>query len=138
MVHNNTYKPRSVSLSGRYGTNQTNLIRAPVSYRSCSPAIGREAQLPSVQPSAPPLACPSAAAASPHPPRELPPRSLRASASPCATVHGLPVRNRPTSMRSLPMRDHPPPPTRALSASPPPFASTAPPPTSSRRVASHG
>jgi hypothetical protein len=32
------------------------------------------------------LACPSAAAASPHPPCELPPRSLRASASPCATV----------------------------------------------------
>jgi hypothetical protein len=103
MVHNNTYKSRSVSLSGRYGTNQTNPIPAPLSYRSCSPTIGHAAQLPSVQPSAPPLACPSAVAASPHPPRELPrvhsvcrpPRAQPSPHSSCATVPALPVRNYP-------------------------------------------
>lgn len=35
MIYNNTYKLHCVS--GRYGTNQTNLIVAPVSYRFVRP-----------------------------------------------------------------------------------------------------
>jgi hypothetical protein len=50
----------------------------------------------------------------PTSPCELPPRSLCASASPCATVPALPVRNRPTSVRSLPTLT--PPPHHALSS----------------------
>jgi hypothetical protein len=158
MIHNNAYKPRSVSFNDRYGTNQTNPIPVQPSNSTCGPAaqrpssstcgpvsIASAAQPPPRQnnilqlqrPATPPLfnarhnhnglllphrrtppphrsatstvptpactadpqtaprhrllrnldlACPSASAASPHPPRELPPRSLRASASPCATV----------------------------------------------------
>jgi hypothetical protein len=104
MVHNNTYKPRSVSLSDRYGTNQTNPIRAPVSCHSCSPAIVRAAQLPSVQPSCPapllslvrlqplPPHIPHASCPRVHsvrrPPRVQPPTSVRSLLSRCGiTLH---------------------------------------------------
>jgi hypothetical protein len=83
---------------------------------TCGPAAQRAAQRPSSRLSVCSRCLPTS------------PKRAAPAFTPCV---GLPVRNRPTSVRSLPMRDHPPPPTRALSASPPPFASTAPPPTSS-------
>jgi hypothetical protein len=92
---------------------------------ACSPApLLSLVRLQSLPPHIPHASCPAFTPCVGLPVRNRPrtPRAQPSPHSPCATT--------PHSVRSLPMRDHPPPPTRALSASPPPFASTAPPPTS--------